>query len=728
MPSLKSAIYKEPIQGRVPTLQPTAGMVESHRPEPDLFSMGYYTKAPISNNGPTLQPTAGMLVKGSGTESLIGKGINQALSNLDLTHIDLTQSKEHVTNQVAQIVAKRIGEDLEFSEAKIVELVKNKSAEYVKGQSPNIASTRVSQLYAQDENARSAQVMESLQVQLANSRVKHNDNTRGVFGFLKDLRPFKKTAYEEEHEKILQSEDFASLSPTNKTQTRNRLSDQVNTELQARRGRRQSYAFGASLGLPMVTNLLTSSMNPNSTTSKVANGLGESVASGGAVAAAMGFSAPGLVIGGVITSFSALKVIVDSTHKSLEDYNKELEDTQGKFTEQKNSVASTFGARSQLNEAIDRGESSSTINRLSETLQDSIRGITDPTLRRKAAGASTVEQQSDLIAEISHKAGQETASAGLSALLEKTAVSHRGLGGLDWSSGRAYGMHSMTKDELSGVSSLVTGALPLSSDKGAREKQIAQLKDLQSNGGGLSELQKILGNLSDDIQNKLKYSIDSDTKAIAQNVAARNLAAVAMAEEAEKAKVTAGLLLNLKTTLESLGVAASLSFNVSNIRSKGQRDLALQSGSQSLSILDQFMTPESKNRYETQQKLAESKSETVSQIEKVSTAFLESVSNIDKYIKNAGGGTYQSDSTPGENGIGFKNDEFRNQITELRVKAVTGSSNPVEAANKFETSINELITKLSPNADGSKNENSNKQAVTILQSFLQENKNYRKNL
>ena len=679
-------------------------------------------KEPNPNPAKSLTPSSEILASGPKPiipkiEYPLGKEINDALSKIDLSHIDLTQGKSNIKEQVSKIIAKKVNKDLEFSHPQDVALIESKASQYIEQKAPTIASQRIGALHETDRVRRDAATVARFTQELGESRLLHEEDNKGFGGFLKEFGG--KKSYEKTYQEQLKSSEFEGLSKEDQYTVRKRGQEQIQTSNDRLNQRRQGAAFAAALAIPVVTSMVSAQFGkPESRGAKLTAGLGEAAGTGIGLASAFGFTPLGIGLGVAVTGLSAFKVAMDSTRKSVAEYDKELADAQGKFTEQKAGVGAVFGARGQFNEAVERGESTSTINRISQALQDSIKGISDPTLRMKAASANTVEKQSDLMAEIQHLENQEVSTKGLLELLEKSAESHRTLG-VDWSGGK----QSFTKEEKTGVESLITGALPLSADKESRDKQISQLKSLQSKGdAGLGEVQNILGQLSDEIKGKLVNAYDAEKNAIARNIIERNLSAAAIAEEGERINVTASTLLNLKVTLDALSKTSALSFGIQNIRNKGQRDLSLQSGSQSLSILDQFLTPESKNRYESQQKLASSKGEAVTETEKIATGFVTGINNLTEYVQKESKGR-QSDYFPVGGGTGEKNESFIKELNEIKLSAFKQGENPIDAANRMENVFQSLIQKLQPNANGAPNLGENKELANILSKYLEENKN-----
>lgn len=506
---------------------------------------------------------------------------------------------------------------------------------------------------------------------------------------------------------LFSSSGFNSLDEEHQNYVRNQLGNISLQQGQERASRRQSFAIGASLAIPVLTNGLTAAFgSDNSRGGRRVNAVGEALGTGTAAAGAFGFSPAGLAIGGLTAAFIGLSGWVNASRKSLQDYSKELEDSKGKIENNKNNIGTGFQAQEQLQEILQRGGSRSEINNVSQQIQQVIRSIDDPKLRNQFVNAQTDDQKRKLLLDVSAQEVKISASKGLQAEVESIFEKQRTLG----FDSKAKNL-TLTADQKDSISTLITNSLPLSLNDKKRAGQISGLENLSKSGNfNIGDVEKVLGNLKVDSGTfqKLARLQLSEQEAIAKEIVARNLSAAEIEKEIINTKTYNSSLLNVGRTLNRLIAGGNFSFETQNIRNAGARQIAISGASQSLGSLGEFLAPETRNRFENNIKNAELRNETTGNQSKIATDF---IAGLDKFPDDIAAAfkKYESDDK-GENETVFgRGDKLQSQLRSVILNSVNPAGNPIDVVNQINKNLNNLDKELG--GAGGKDNSRERQAI-----------------
>lgn len=535
-------------------------------------------------------------------------------------------------------------------------------------------------------------ILNSYSNRLAQKAALENQKDTGFGGFFKGIGSSKRL--QAESDKIIGFAKKAGLSSFELDKLKLQQSNILDSQKDRRRQRIQGAAFTASIGLPVVTNLATSLLPNTNPTGRKVNALGEAAGSGLSVAATLGFSPLGLALGAATTALIGFKGVADASRKSLDELTKETDDVRGNFENNKNSAASIFQGREQLTDLINKGASSQEINLVSSQIQELIGQIDDNGLSRKIINAKKPQDQFDIIAELSAKQVKAVSEKGLGVSLESIIGQKRDITGDFFDDTQNI---LLKKQERLDVASLVKNALPLNTNEKKRNKQIEGLNNINDSGNfSLDELQKVLGNLniSPEVLKQFQQLASIEQEAIVKNVVQRNLSAEAIKKETESLKQYTQSVINIGRSLDKLQTATNFKFDLNNIKDSGTRVRALSGAGQSLNSLNDFITPETKNRFDNKLKTLENKDQNIKNITDISRGFINSFENlpsvIDDGLKNIQSGDNVKDS------ISSKSDKLKNDLQQLRAGLLDFGSknNPVDTANFANSEINKLISSL----------------------------------
>jgi len=486
------------------------------------------------------------------------------------------------------------------------------------------------------------------------------------------------------------SSTFKDLDEEHQFNLKSRTNDISISLADRRRQRAAGLGIGASLALPILANTLTSLAPQSSVGARKFNAVGEGLGAGLSTASVLGFSPVGLAAGGAIGSLTAFVGIVNASRKSLEDYSKEIEDTKGRFEQNRNNVGGAIQAQEQLKDIIEAGGSKSEISRVSNQIQDLIKNIDDPKIRNRFIGASTADQKSDILQDLAAQQIKATSQKGLQGILEEVFTKNRNLLSQDKRN------VLLTNEQRNDVGGFISNALPLSLDENKRKKQLAGLQDLSASGDvSLGGLQKVLGKLNIDNQSldKFKKLASVEQEAIIKNVIGRAQSAAAIEKETQSLKTYTSSLLSIQRTLDRLTQATSFRLGVADIKTQGARTQAITGAQQSLSSIGEFLSPESRNRQENRIKQFELENDRINNINKISVDFADSIKDLPEIVQKAFK-VFESDQPAEGGGIFGRSEKFKGRTNQIILKSLSAGDNPSDIANTIVANLGKYIKEL----------------------------------
>jgi TP901 family phage tail tape measure protein len=395
---------------------------------------------------------------------------------------------------------------------------------------------------------------------------------------------------------------------------------------------RRQQLFHASFALPLIAQTAQGLVggDPDSRTSRKANGIIEGIASGGTVAALL--PKGGLAIGGLIVGLTSLRAVVNNIAPPLEGFLKGIDQANNILGEQANAINQTIASFDLFQESVNQGNQGA-IKRSGQSLINNLNQVSEPNKANlaRAIASGDIEQLRQVAADNSSTLGarqktsqfignltQENDKAGATGNLVRDALlgSRRNLleaakkPGDNFLSSTAFRLltgnqlneenvrsqfKSLNPDKLDTIKEYV-GTIPIK----AGELDVKDLEKRRSDKADpnliIQDILKTSGINDDRLIEALKSSALDDVSKIADNLINKVKESQKDAAFAKQAESVAKKVRTFVKLSEDVLQNVGFKFQIDSLKRAASRDSIATSVQGFVSERDQALSPEAKQR------------------------------------------------------------------------------------------------------------------------------------